>query len=111
MIKRYFFIIIVILTLIAITIFYYRYQEIDKYRKNMYALDKEIERLKEINEQLSGRLKALKNDSLAIEKLLRNKHGLVKRGEVVIDIEELEEDGKAKPKKNRRRERGTVNSQ
>ncbi len=88
----------------------------------MYTLDKENKRLKKINKKLSERLKALKNDSLAIEKELR-KRGLVKRGEVVIDIEGLDPEprgvqgggqtkgGKAKPEENRRRERRTVDSQ
>lgn len=55
-------------------------------RKNHAAVQEDIRSLKRENIQLSQRIEGLKNDPLYIERLARDRLGLVKEGELVYEF-------------------------
>lgn len=57
-----------------------------KMRKNYAAVQEDIRSLQRENKQLSQRIKGLKNDPLHIERLARDRLGLVKEGELIYEF-------------------------
>ncbi len=57
-----------------------------KMQKNHAAVQEDIRSLKKENDQLSQRIDGLKNDPFYIERLARNRLGLVKEGELVYEF-------------------------
>lgn len=57
-----------------------------EHRRQMQALSEEIGKLKQENQQLSGRIRALRTDPQAIEELAREQLHLARPDEVVVTI-------------------------
>jgi cell division protein FtsB len=78
--------IIGIIIICGVILSYQPYSELRRFRKEIAELEKEIVMLKETNESLRSKLKALKEDPFYIEKVARDDLGLTKPGEIIYHI-------------------------
>ena len=62
-------------------------KENENYRKRNLQLEAEIQKEREISKQLESSIDTLRHDPKAIERLVREKLGYAKTGEVVIHFE------------------------
>lgn len=63
-------------------------QQNERMRKEIDRLDEKVRKEKETNKQLGDAIHALRTDSKAVERLIREKLGYAKPGETVIRFEE-----------------------
>ncbi len=54
--------------------------------KTLKFYQNEINRLKEENKILAGKIEKIKNDPFYVEKILREEYGMIKKGEFIIKI-------------------------
>ncbi|HOY10121.1 MAG TPA: septum formation initiator family protein [Candidatus Omnitrophota bacterium] len=84
MLKNAFFLFIG--TIIIFVLFLPSYTELQDLKQKNWDYDREIQRLKDQNRKLVEEKRRLEEDPLYLEKVAREKMGLIKEGEVIYKI-------------------------
>lgn len=73
------------------------YMALQRERREFNALRQKNQQLREENQELETRIKALKSDPQAIEKLARERLGLARPGEIVIALPDKNSEAQTPP--------------
>ena len=78
--------IIIIILILGTLLVYPSYRDLRKFNRELVRLDEKIQELEEANENLRSRIQALREDRFYIEKVAREKLGLVRPGEIIYKV-------------------------
>lgn len=81
---------VVIFSVLFVALFLSNYGLLKRFELEVeeYGLKSEIQRLKQVHDSLSTRIEDAERDTFEIEKVAREKYGLVKPGEKIFFIEQ-----------------------
>jgi len=77
-----------ITSIIFFVLFIIRLKSYYNVYKTFKFYQNEVNRLKEENEIIAGKIEKIKNDPYYVEKILREEYGMIKNGEFIIKIED-----------------------
>ncbi|MCD5398026.1 septum formation initiator family protein [candidate division NPL-UPA2 bacterium] len=78
--------IIIIILILGTFLVYPNYRDLREFNQEITEINKEIVELEKVNENLRAEIQALRKDHFHIEKVAREKLGLVRPGEIIYII-------------------------